>query len=58
MSSDFIELKNIFEYDLKRKLTKKCLTKNEEIIFLLNSFKFYNYQSSFIIDKNIWIKEY
>ena len=56
MSMDLIELKNIFEYELKRKLAQKCRTKNEEIRFLLNSFKFYDYQSSFIIDKNKWIK--
>ena len=50
------ELKKIFEYELKRKLAQKCRTKNEEIHFLLNSFKFYDYQSSLIIGKNKWIK--
>ena len=53
---DSNELKNIFEYELKIKLAQKCRTKNDEIRFLLNSFKFYDYQSSLIIDKNKWIK--
>ena len=51
-----MELQQIFEYELKRKLAQKCRTKNEELRFLLNSFKFYDYHSSLIIDKNKWIK--
>ena len=56
MSIDLMELQQIFEYELKRKLAQKCITKNEELRFLLNSFKFYDYHSSLIIDKNKWIK--
>ena len=53
---DLIELQKIFEYELKRKLAQRCRTKNDEIRFLLNSFKFYDYGSSLLIDKNKWIK--
>ena len=56
MSMDLIELQNIFEYELKRKLAQKCRTKNDELRFLLNSLRFYDYHSSPIIDKNKWIK--
>ena len=56
MSMDLIELQKIFEYELKRKLAQRCRTRNDELRFLLNSFKFYDYESSLIIDKNKWIK--
>ena len=56
MSMDLVELQKIFEYELKRKLAQKCRTKNDELRLLLNSFKFYDYESSLIIDKNKWIK--
>ena len=56
MSMDLIELQKIFEYELKRKLAQRCRTKNDELRFLLNSFKFYEHESSLIIDKNKWIK--
>ena len=53
---DLVELQKIFEYELKRKLAQRCRTKNEELRFLLNSFKFYDYQTTLLIDKNKWIK--
>ena len=56
MSLDLNDLQSIFEYELKRKLAQKCRTKNDELRFLLNSLKFYDYLSSPIINKNKWIK--
>ena len=48
MSMDLIELQKIFEYELKRKLAQRCRTRNDELRFLLNSFRFYDYESSLI----------
>ena len=50
------ELQKVFEYELKRKLRQRCKTQNEEVRYLINSFKFYDYESSSIIDKNNWVK--
>ena len=56
MSNDLFQLKKVFEYELKRKLRQTMPTRNEEIRCLMNAFKFYDHESSSIINKNDWIK--
>ena len=53
---DIDEFQKIFEFEIRTKLSRRCQTKNEEIRQLYNSFRFYDYGSSSIIDKNGWIK--
>ena len=50
------ELQEIFEYELKRKLAQKSRSPQEELRKLISAFKFFDYESKFIIDKNQWIK--
>ena len=50
------EFQKIFEFEIRTKLSRRCQTRNEEIRQLYNSFRFYDYGSSSIIDKNGWIK--
>ena len=50
------ELRQIFEYELKRKLAQRSRSPQEELRKLISSFKFFDYTSSFILDKNQWIK--
>ena len=56
MSMDLIELQQIFEYELKRKLAQKSRSVNDEIRHLYNAFKFYDIDNSLVLDKNSWIK--
>ena len=53
---DINEFQKIFEYEIKRKLAQKFLSPQEELRKLINSFKFYDYTSSFVLDKNQWVK--
>ena len=50
------ELQEIFEYELKRKLAQRSRSPQEELRKLISAFKFFDYESKFIIDKNQWIK--
>ena len=50
------EFQKIFEFEIRTKLSRKCKTKNEEIRQLYNSFRFYDNNSSSLIDKKGWIK--
>jgi Ca2+-binding EF-hand superfamily protein len=53
---DMDEFQKIFEFEIRSKLSRRCRTTNEEIRLLYNSFKFYDFESSSIIDRNRWIK--
>ena len=55
-SNSLQELQQIFEFELKRKLTERAKSSSEEIKILLNSFKFFDLNYSGIIDKNRWIQ--
>ena len=55
-SNSLQDLQQIFEYELKRKLTERAKSSSEEIRILLNSFKFFDLNYSGIIDKNRWIQ--
>ena len=50
------EFQKIFEFEIRTKLSRKCQTKNEEIRQLYNNFRFYDNNSSSLIDKKGWIK--
>ena len=50
------EFQRIFEFEIRTKLSRRCQTKNEEIRQLYNSFHFYDFGSSSLIDKKGWIK--
>ena len=56
MSMNIAELQEIFEYELKRKLAQRSRSPQEELRKLISAFKFFDYESKFIIDKNQWIK--
>ena len=56
MSMNIAELQSIFEYELKRKLSQRSRSPQEELRKLISAFKFFDYESSFILDKNQWIK--
>ena len=56
MSMNIEELRQIFEYELKRKLAQRSRSPQEELRKLISSFKFFDYTSSFILDKSQWIK--
>ena len=50
------EFQKIFEFEIRTKLSRRCHTTSEEIRLLYNSFKFYDFERSSIIDRNSWIK--
>ena len=56
MSMNIVELQGIFEYELKRKLAQRSRSPQEELRKLISAFKFFDYTSSFLLDKNQWIK--
>ena len=53
---DIVEFQGIFEYELKRKLAQRSRSPQEELRKLISAFKFFDYTSSFLLDKNQWIK--
>ena len=53
---DLDEFQKIFEFEIRTKLARRATTTNEQIRLLYNSFRFYDFESSSIIDKNNWIK--
>ena len=50
------EFQKIFEFEIRTKLSRRYQTKNEQLRQLYNSFRFYDFSSSSIIDKKGWIK--
>ena len=52
---NIVELQSIFEYELKRKLAQRSRSQQEELRKLISAFKFFDYYSSFILDKKQWI---
>ena len=50
------ELKEIFEYELKRKLAQRSRSPIEELRKLISSLKFFDYSNSMVLDKNQWIR--
>ena len=55
-SSSAQELQQIFEYELKRKLSERAKTSSGEMRILLNGFKFFDLNYTGIINKNQWIQ--
>ena len=53
---DMDEFQKIFEFEIRTKLSRRSRTTNEEIRLLYNSFKFYDFDNTSIIDKAGWIK--
>ena len=53
---DIIELKEIFEYELKRKLAQRSLSPIEELRKLIGALKFYDFSSSMTLSKDQWIR--
>ena len=53
---DIIELRGIFEYELKRKLAQRSLSPIEELRKLISALKFYDFSSSNILNKDQWIR--
>ena len=53
---DIIELKGIFEYELKRKLAQRSLSPIEELRKLIGALKFYDYSNSMVLNKDQWIR--
>ena len=56
MDSSLQDLQQIFEYELKRKLSERAKTSSGEMKLLLNGFKFYDLDYTGIISKNQWIQ--
>ena len=50
------EFCQIFEYELKKKLSERSKSTIDEIRLLVNSFKFYDLDYIGIIDKNQWVR--
>ena len=50
------EFCQIFEIELKRKLSERSKSTTDELRLLLNSFKFYDLDYIGIIDKNQWVR--
>ena len=53
---DMDEFQKIFEFEIRTKLSRRSRTTSEEIRLLYNSFKFYDFDNTSIIDKAAWIK--
>ena len=56
MDSSLKEMQQIFEYELKRKLSEKAKNTSGEMRLLLNGFKFFDLNYTGIIDKSKWIQ--
>ena len=55
MSNNINELKEIFEYELKTKLSEKAKSSTDELKTLLNCFKFYDINKEGVADESMWI---
>ena len=56
MDPSLQDLQQIFEYELKRKLSERAKTSSGEMKILLNGFKFFDLNYTGIINKNQWIQ--
>ena len=56
MSNNNKELKEIFEYELKTKLSEKARSSTNELKTLLNCFKYYDINREGYCDESLWIK--
>ena len=56
MDSSLQDLQQIFEYELKRKLSERARKASGEMSILLNGFKFFDINYTGIITKAQWIK--
>ena len=50
------ELKEIFEYELKTKLSEKAKSSTNELKTLLNCFRYYDINKEGLVDESLWIK--
>ena len=55
MTSNINELKEIFEYELKTKLSEKAKISTNELKTLLNCFKYYDINREGLADETMWI---
>jgi len=55
MTSNINELKEIFEYELKTKLSEKAKSTTNELKTLLNCFKYYDINREGLADETMWI---
>ena len=55
MTSNINELKEIFEYELKTKLSEKAKSATNELKTLLNCFKYYDINREGLADETMWI---
>ena len=53
---DILELKGIFEYELKRKLAQRSRSPIEELRKLISALKFYDFSNSMVLDKDQFIR--
>jgi Ca2+-binding EF-hand superfamily protein len=56
MSDQINELKNIFEYEIKRKLAQRARSTADEFRILMNGFKFYDYDYTGKVNQNEFVK--
>ncbi len=56
MSAD--DFKQVFEYEIHRKLSLKAKQSTSEMVMLLNNFKFYDVSNSGTVNKDKWIKTF
>ena len=51
-----VEIRQIFEYELKRKLSMRAKTSTSEMMLLMNAFRFYDINNSGTCNKDEWVK--
>ena len=56
MSDQINELKNIFEYEIKRKLAQRARSTADEFRILMNGFKFYDYDYTGKVNQTEFVK--
>ena len=56
MTDQIDELKKIFEYEIKRKLSERARSSTDEFRILMNGFKFYDYTYSGKVNKTEFVK--
>ena len=56
MDSSLQDLQQIFEYELKRKLSERAKSSSGELRVLLNGFRFFDINYTGIITKTQWIQ--
>lgn len=58
MSTSTLELKQIFEYELRNKLSLKAKRNTSEVILLINAFRFYDIFNTNTVNTDQWIKTF